>query len=150
MWWPDEVRTFRQDARLAVAAYVLLGAPLPVILWMLASATFAYQPTASLFEALALTLAIPFATLTVGVLVLYRLRSIDALTYACFTGYALTIAFIGGGLFVLVTGYTPNKYNPVAVPRSLCIPYFVVALIIALLSAIATAFNIRQRKLAPN
>jgi hypothetical protein len=133
-----------------IAAYFLLGLPIPAIFWTLQFAFRTFEPTLAFAESLALRLFIPLLMLAWGVALLFRIRSIDSLTYICLAGIIFIIALCMAGLFALTTGYAFSRYVLVPVSRLYAIPYFILAAIVAVVTAVAIAQNNRRRNGTPN
>jgi hypothetical protein len=123
--------------RSGVAATLLLGISIVLLLWTLQLAFRNFEPTADYATRLLLELSPTLLLVGLGTFVLFGIRSLDWATYLCIGGVLLAVALVGGGLFILATGYTPSKYNSISVPRIRCIPYFIVAVIDLLVTVAA-------------
>jgi hypothetical protein len=105
--WRGSVQ-FRNEPGVTVLAYALLISAFTIML-----VPKRYVPIP--FPA---QLGIPFALVTMGLIVLRRVRAAQSLAYALIASACLVATLIVAACFTALTGYTFSKYNPHAVPRS--------------------------------
>ena len=127
--WRGSVQ-FRNESGVTVLAYALLISAFTIML-----VPKRYVPIP--FPA---QLGIPFALVTMGLIVLRRVRAAQSLAYVFIASACLVATLIVAACFTALTGYTFSKYNPHAVPRSAALGYLYIASVAVPVAIFAALF----------
>jgi hypothetical protein len=116
--WQGSVR-FRNEPGITVSAYALLMFAFAIIQLPVRYVPIPYSAR----------LVIPFVLVTLGLIVLRRVRAAESLAYVLIASVCLVAVLIVAACFTALTGYTFSKYNPHVVPRSAALGYLYMALV---------------------